>query len=251
MVRSGDWTMEIRVKGTALKEHDIEGHACVQALPDAEFEVCVEYEGFDGLFIVEVLLDGKALTAPYYLDPARETSRSSGSRTLTFSGWEKSVDGHKVRHALAFKGASKVDDGDGDEGRPSAASWSHGVIECRVTGGVKKVLAHDAHSRSHNPDLTSKADGLDEKARVKNGLSLSAGAGGTSFSTMAMWRAGMSYVAEAPGKPRVATLQCFYRESAMRRARTPRTRARRPCLADRRLAVRPSYRPHSVVSYGA
>lgn len=48
---------------------------------------------------------------------------------------------------------------------------------------------------------------------VKSGLSVSVGAGATSFSSETTWRAGESYVTEAPGAPIVNSLECFFRDS--------------------------------------
>ena len=60
---------------------------------------------------------------------------------------------------------------------------------CAVVGQI----THDQHASSHNPDMDRRAT-VDEKTMVKNGLSLSAGQGATSFSTQSMWRAGETYV---------------------------------------------------------
>jgi len=51
------------------------------------------------------------------------------------------------------------------------------------------------------------------RTMVKSGLSVSVGAGATSFSSETTWRAGESYVTEAPGAPIVSSLECFFRDS--------------------------------------
>ena len=59
----------------------------------------------------------------------------------------------------------------------------------------------------------NRRDAVDEKTMVKNGLSVTAGAGAASFGKTSTWRAGETYVTEAPGNPVVATLEVFYRDS--------------------------------------
>ena len=209
MVRKGDWTMEVQVNGEALKEHTIDGRTVVQSAPGKDFNIFLETDSLDGLFLVEAWVDGKKLGGGYQIDPARATSRG-GNRHVTFKGWEKSKDGHKVTSQLVFNTAA-ADDEEGS--RPAAVQgWEHGKIEVRVLPGYARQLAQDTHSSSHNPDFSNKAT-MDESALVKNGLSSTAGAGAKSFASSSVWRAGETCVAEDTSAPRVATLECFYRDS--------------------------------------
>jgi hypothetical protein len=85
-------------------------------------------------------------------------------------------------------------------------------IEVNVYAGIAARLHTDTHSANHSADL-SKGAKVDERTLVKNGLSVAAGAGETSFGTGSVWRAGETYVAPAPGLPLVASLVCYYRDS--------------------------------------
>lgn len=209
MVRSGDWTMEVNVGGTAQKEHLIDGRTVVQSAPGKDFTIFLETDGLDGLFLVEAWVDGKKLGAGYQIDPGRATSRG-GNRSVTFKGWEKSKDGHIVNSQLVFNAAA-ADDEEGS--RPAAVQgWEHGKIEVRVLPGYVYTLPQDSHAASHNADMSKKIT-MDESALVKNGLSSTAGAGAKSFSASSVWRAGETCVAEDKSAPRVATLECFYRDS--------------------------------------
>ena len=185
MVREGDWQVEVRVNGGELKQHTIEGHSCVQAVPDAPFEVVVEYQGFGGVFLVECLIDGKSVAGRYFLDPARVTSRG-GRRSLTFKHWIKRQDGREVQHTIGFKGvraaAKSEEEEEDDEGaRPSVASWTQGKIEVRVITGVVRTLTQDTNSANHSADLSRDRPKVDEATLVKSGLSMAAGAGEVSF----------------------------------------------------------------------
>ena len=147
MPKQGDWSFEIRVRGAALKEHTIESHKVVQAAPGKEFEVFVEYAGFDGLWLIECWVDGKQTNARHFLDPARQTSRG-GHRDLTFSSWTKSQDGHQIKHNFLFAGAAKGDDDDEGSSRPSVATWNRAqsCVEIKIYQGAYGVLQSDTHS---------------------------------------------------------------------------------------------------------
>ena len=148
----GDWSFEVRVNGNAIKEHSIDGRKVITAAPGEEFEVAVDFSGFDGLFLVECYIDGQR-TGRYFLDPARQTSRG-GHRGVVFKYWMKSQDGHKVNRCFMFAGASAVD-GDDDEGgssRPVVTSWEHGKIEIKIIQGMTAVLRHDTTSTSDRAD---------------------------------------------------------------------------------------------------
>jgi hypothetical protein len=127
MVSSGDFKLEVRVEGSALNAHDVEGRSVVQAKPGAPFEVDVECSSLDGLYLVECLIDGKSTSGRYQIDPARITSRG-GVRHVTFKHWVKSRDGHQVKHAFAFSSRLSTDADDDD--RPAQVQgWEHGKVQ--------------------------------------------------------------------------------------------------------------------------
>jgi hypothetical protein len=168
MVKVGAWRAEVRVGGTALKEHDIEGHAVVGAVPAREFEVQVETDDFDGLYLVECHIDGKQTTSRYLVDPARQTSRG-GSRHITFKHFTKSAGGQQVQHAFAFASISTNDDDEGGSSRPAAMTWEMGKIDIKIFQGVKATLTSDARTMEHSADLRRRDDkALDEKTMIKN-----------------------------------------------------------------------------------
>jgi len=204
--------MEVRVNDVALKEHDIEGRKVIQAVPRAEFQITVESSGFGGLFLIECHIDGKQVSGRHFVDPAAQTSRG-GARATTFAHWVKSRDDQEVKHAIAFAGNASADDDDEGGGRPAVASWTHGKIEVKIFEGEMRTLARDSHSASHDADL-SRASVGNEKQMVKNGLSVSASAGATSFGNLGVWRAGETYVARKEDeKAPIMALELFYRDS--------------------------------------
>ena len=172
----------------------------------------VETSNLDGLFLLECSIDGKQTSSRYQLDPGSRTSRG-GHRDLTFKHWEKSRDGQVTRHAFAFAGIASAADDDEGGGRPAVAGWTHGKVEVRIFEGVLATLPYDAYGSDHSADL-SRASVGDEKSMVKNGLSVAASAGSTSFRRQTGWRAGETYVRkrEDESGPDVA-LEVFYRDS--------------------------------------
>ena len=176
-----------------------------------DFEVCLETDSSDGLFLAACFIDGEQCCSRHFLDPGRLTSRG-GLRDTVFKHWTKTGgDGSVVRHNYSFAAAAAA--GDDSEGpRPCAVDWTHGKIEVCVYRGVKKTLTSDTTSARHTANLSQRAS-VDEKTMVKNGLSVAAGQGSVTFGQIGQWRAGETYVALDPDEPIVASLELFYRDS--------------------------------------
>lgn len=213
MVRAGKWSIELRVDGTPLREHDIDGHTCVGSKPGAEFDVVVEFHGPAGRpFVVDIEIDGKKVAAQRCLDPDGLGSRGRSSK-WTCKGWEKSEAGHVVTRAFQFQAAGGGGgDDDDDEGRPAVADWTRGVVTLKAYTGVARTVMHDSLSLDHKADL-SRGSAISEKQQVKAGLGTSAGAGSTSFSTSAGWKAGEVCIDPAPGDPVEVEASLYYRDS--------------------------------------
>jgi len=211
-MREGKWTLEVKVDGGTLPEHDVEGRTCVESQPGSAFVVEACYQGSE-MHQCELLVDGKVVSGRQYVDGTDTVTFPH--RQVTFKGWEKSQDGDVVRSAFLFQETTTAGDNDDDAGSGLAsapADWTRGVITLRVFGGARQMVHVDCNSMNHAPDLR-KASAVTEKTMVKGGHSASAGAGDKTFAKQHVWRAGQSFVGRAPDDPLESELHIYYRDS--------------------------------------
>lgn len=216
-MRVGDWSLRVHVHGTALDEHQIDGHTCVGSVPDAEFEISVTYHG-NGHFMYKLYVDDKDTAGCWHwMDADRVTSssqRKGPKVTRTLKGWEKTEGGHTAIRSFVFA-KSKAEADEDNSGRPGVVDWSRGHITLEVYESEVYMVPR-THLGSHKADDGPKVS-IDEATMVKSGLSTTAAAGAISFRTDAAKRAGDTRIRIPSGatgaRRKEAELRLFYRDS--------------------------------------
>lgn len=152
MVRAGKWELQVLCRGgERLAEHEIDSHWCVASRPQEPFTVKASYHG-TGMYLVEILIDGKKVAARRGIDADRRTSRPTTSWEAT--GWEKAEAGSTTVQEFLFEKARESGDGEEEAGRPAGMmQWDKGVITLRVYAGRPLQITADTHGASHSADL--------------------------------------------------------------------------------------------------
>jgi hypothetical protein len=204
------------VGGSALEEHTIDGRACVQSVPGAEFQLYIKYHGSSGCFMYDVRVDGVDTSGAWHsFDASCVTSRAQrkGRPKIenVIKGWEKNEGGQCATRAFVFEKA-RAGGVENDEGRPGAhVDWSLGHITVRAFPAELYTVKTTRHRSSKSG--TSQREALTEETLVKSGLTTRAGEGTVSFSSSGQRRPGDRRLQCVKGAPAVATLRLHYRDS--------------------------------------
>lgn len=207
--------MLVLVDGKPLPEHIIsdgrqERH-CVEAQPGAQFVVKVMYHG-KGMHIIDVLLDGEAVSSRLMIDRTGTTNVDQG-KECRVAHWIKRQDGSECRSDLVFAKTEVDGAGVTNTGIGMAAvinDWSRGFISLRVYAGKPRILKEDKFPANHDPYIIKKRT-LSEVRMVKGGHSATASAGKKYFTSSHVYRKGQILVRRASDAPR--EMKIYYRDS--------------------------------------